>query len=49
MIITVFLNFVLTAEYNIEGALIASIIGQLIFTIVLWYNLYIALFIKDKN
>lgn len=47
----IILTVILTYEYQIEGALIASLIGQIFFIIVLWYQLYSAIFKipKDKN
>jgi O-antigen/teichoic acid export membrane protein len=40
MLITVTLAFVLTNQFEIEGALMASITGELIFACILWYNLF---------
>ncbi len=39
MIITIGLSFILTLNYKISGALIASLIGSLIFATILWFNL----------
>lgn len=44
MAITVTLAVLLVNGYKIEGALIASIIGEAIFAVVLWYNLYNAIY-----
>jgi O-antigen/teichoic acid export membrane protein len=43
------LTILLTSEYQIIGALIASLIGQIFFIIVLWYQLYIAIFKSKTN
>ena len=44
MVITVILAVVLTYEFQVKGALIASLTGECIFATVLWRNLYLAIF-----
>ena len=40
MIITILTSYFLIIDYKIKGALIASIIGEIIFGGILWYSLY---------
>jgi len=40
MIITIILALILTSQFLIKGALMASFAGELIFSIILWRNLY---------
>jgi len=40
MLITIFTSYVLILDYQIRGALIATIIGEVIFGTILWYYLY---------
>lgn len=47
MVITVTLALLFINSYKIKGALVASIIGETLFAIVLWFNLYKAIFILD--
>ena len=44
MLITVTLAFILTNQFEIKGALVASITGELIFACILWYNLFKAIY-----
>ncbi len=44
MLITVTLAFILTNQFEIKGALMASITGELIFACILWYNLFKAIY-----
>lgn len=48
MIITIILAFVLTIQFQIEGALMASIFGETLFAAILWYNLHSAIY-KNKR
>ena len=48
MVITVILALVLTYEFQVKGALIASLSGECIFATVLWWNLYNSIF-KTKE
>jgi len=45
----ILLTFILTLQYQIAGALIASLIGQLFFIVVLWYQLYAAIFKQERK
>ena len=47
MIITVVLTYFFILDYQIKGALVASIIGESIFGVILWYFLYS--YIKGKD
>jgi O-antigen/teichoic acid export membrane protein len=46
MIITVTMSFILTSNYQIKGALTASLIGTIAFASILWYLLYKSIFKK---
>lgn len=48
MVITIVMSFILTDIWQIKGALLASLFGELIFAIILWYNLYSAIY-KQKT
>ena len=47
MIITILTSYFLIIDYKIKGALIASMIGEIIFGAILWYSLY--QYIKGKG
>ena len=49
MFITVALAFFLTNQFQIKGALVASIAGEVVFASILWYNLYNAIFNKKNE
>lgn len=40
MIFTITLAFILTSQFQIKGALVASLCGEIIFAAILWTNLY---------
>ena len=44
MIITITLAFILTNQFQIKGALIASLCGEVLFATILWCNLYKAIY-----
>lgn len=46
MVITILFSFVLTSKYQIKGALLASLIGEIIFSSFLWFHLYNSIFIE---